>query len=22
IRAHWRKRNRRADRFIAIPYLG
>ncbi|MDB6064636.1 MAG: hypothetical protein JWR26_844, partial [Pedosphaera sp.] len=21
-RAHWRKRNRRADRFIAIPYLG
>jgi hypothetical protein len=22
ISAHWRKRNRRADRFIAIPYLG
>jgi transposase len=21
IQAHWRKRNRRADRFIAIPYL-
>jgi hypothetical protein len=22
IRAHWHKRNRRADRFISIPYLG